>query len=111
MIGMDKNTGQAISGLAHLKQSIEDILTTPKGSRVMRRDYGSDLFSLVDQPYSQIMVGDITMAVSQALLRWEPRFELESVAVAKIDNGKVTLDISGKYLLNGETLTLDGIVI
>lgn len=111
MIGMDKHSGRAISGLAHLKQSIEDILTTPKGSRVMRREYGSDLFSLVDQPYSQMMVGDITMAVSQALLRWEPRFELESVAVSKIDNGKITLDIRGIYLLNGEALTLDGIVI
>jgi phage baseplate assembly protein W len=111
MIGMDKQTGRAISGLAHLKQSIEDILTTPKGSRVMRREYGSDLFSLVDQPYSQMMVGDITMAVSQALLRWEPRFELQSVAVSKVESGAVTLDISGIYLLNGEALTLDGIVI
>ncbi|MFT4927014.1 MAG: phage baseplate assembly protein W [Phenylobacterium sp.] len=111
MIGMDKNTGKTISGLAHLKQSIEDILTTPKGSRVMRRDYGSDLFSLVDQPYSSAMVGDLTMAVSEALSLWEPRFELESVAVARVDSGKIALDIHGKYLLNGETLTLDGIVI
>jgi phage baseplate assembly protein W len=111
MIGMDKRTGRAISGLAHLKQSIEDILTTAKGSRVMRRDYGADLFNLVDQPYSQGMVGEITMAVSQALLRWEPRFELQSVAVSKIDNGKLTLDVSGFYLLNGEAVTLEGIVI
>ncbi|VTL99695.1 putative bacteriophage protein [Pseudomonas aeruginosa] len=29
MIGMDRRSGQPLSGLAHLKQSIEDILTTP----------------------------------------------------------------------------------
>ncbi|MGO2769962.1 MAG: GPW/gp25 family protein, partial [Pseudomonas taetrolens] len=28
MIGMDRHTGQPISGLDHLQQSIEDILTT-----------------------------------------------------------------------------------
>lgn len=111
MIGMDKHTGQALSGLAHLKQSIEDILTTPKGSRVMRRDYGCDLFTLIDQPYSQVWVGDVTMAVSEALLNWEPRFALQSVAVTQIQPGKVNLDVNGIYLLNGQTITLDGIVI
>ena len=111
MIGMNKHTGQAIDGLDHLKQSIEDILTTPVGSRVMRRDYGCDLFSLIDQPYSQAWVGDVTMAVSQALLRWEPRFELQSVAVEQIAVGQVNLDLNGIYLLNGQSVTLDGIVI
>lgn len=111
MLGMDKNTGRAISGLAHLKQSIEDILTTPKGSRVMRRDYGSDLFSLVDNPYSQIFVGEVTMAVSQALHKWEPRFELQSVAVNKIGQGKISLDITGAYLVDGKPVNLEGIVI
>ena len=32
MIGMDRRNGQPLSGLAHLKQSIEDILGTPLGS-------------------------------------------------------------------------------
>ena len=39
MIGMDRHTGQPISGLDHLLQSIEDILTTPLGSRLMRPEY------------------------------------------------------------------------
>jgi hypothetical protein len=44
----DKETRKALEGIDHLKQSIIDILTTPIGSRVMRRDYGSRLFELVD---------------------------------------------------------------
>ncbi|HAL68756.1 MAG TPA: phage baseplate protein, partial [Pseudomonas sp.] len=36
MIGLDRRTGESISGLDHLRQSIEDILTTPLGSRRMR---------------------------------------------------------------------------
>ncbi len=111
MLGMDKHTGRAISGLAHLRQSIEDILTTPKGSRVMRRDYGSDLFALIDRPYSQIFVGEVTMAVSEALYRWEPRFQLHSVTVDKLSDSKISLDISGLYVQNGEAVNFEGILI
>ena len=45
--GMDASTGQPLTGSAHLVQSIRDILTTPIGSRVMRRDYGSRLPALL----------------------------------------------------------------
>ena len=34
---MNRTTGTAISGLEHLRQSVGDILSTPIGSRVMRR--------------------------------------------------------------------------
>ena len=37
---MNRNTGKAITGVAHLTQSVADILLTPIGSRVMRRGYG-----------------------------------------------------------------------
>ena len=47
MTGMDRETGKSLSGIEHLRQSIRDILTTPIGSRVMRRDYGSRLFELL----------------------------------------------------------------
>ncbi|MEE2577407.1 phage baseplate protein, partial [Pseudomonas aeruginosa] len=43
MIGMDRRSGLPLSGLAHLKQSVEDNLTTPLGSRRMRPEYGSKL--------------------------------------------------------------------
>lgn len=35
---MDRTTGKAIGELAHLRQSVGDILTTPIGSRVMRHE-------------------------------------------------------------------------
>ena len=31
LIGMSRDSGQALSGIAHLKQSIRDILSTPFG--------------------------------------------------------------------------------
>lgn len=38
--GMSRHTGAALDGADHLAQSVADILGTPIGSRVMRRDYG-----------------------------------------------------------------------
>ena len=39
MIGMDRRTGLPLSGVAHLRQSIEDILTTPLGrSQLMKAE-------------------------------------------------------------------------
>ena len=53
MNGINAHTGQALSGIDHLRQSIRDILTTRIGTRVMRRDYGSRLPTLVDNPMTQ----------------------------------------------------------
>lgn len=111
MLGMNVKTGKPLSGVAHLQQSIRDIITTPIGSRVMRRDYGCGLFELLDSPYSTSMVGDITLVISNALERWEPRFELESVAVQPTGAGKVSIDIKGLYLINGEPILIEGIEI
>ena len=52
MEGMDGTTGAKLAGIDHLRQSIRDILTTRIGTRVMRRDYGSDLPGLIDRPMS-----------------------------------------------------------
>ncbi len=53
MRGMSNKTGKELEGIEHLKQSIIDILTTPIGSRIMRREYGSRLFELIDRPINR----------------------------------------------------------
>jgi phage baseplate assembly protein W len=76
MRGTDAKTGKTLSGVAHLRQSIRDILTTPLGSRVMRRDYGSRLFDLVDNPLNDQTLVEIFAATAEALMRWEPRLKV-----------------------------------
>jgi phage baseplate assembly protein W len=58
MNGMDNLTGKSLADLAHLRQSIADILTTPIGSRVMRRDYGSRIFQRIDAPLTGELVAE-----------------------------------------------------
>lgn len=49
-LGMNSQTGLSISEVEHIRQSVRDILVTPVGSRVMRREYGSLLSQMIDQP-------------------------------------------------------------
>jgi len=76
MIGIHATTGAALGGLSHLGQSIGDILMTPLGSRVMRRDYGSLLPELIDAPFNDATRLRLYGATALALMRWEPRIRL-----------------------------------
>ena len=59
---MNIDSGKSISEIAHIKQSIANILTTPIGSRVMRRDYGSRLFEKIDRPTNGELIAEIYTA-------------------------------------------------
>lgn len=97
MRGMAAATGRAAEGLEHLQQSIADILTTPIGTRVMRRDYGSLLPELVDQPFNGATRVRLYGATASALMRWEPRLRLTHISIAPAqDPGRFVLDIEGR---------------
>lgn len=81
MIGLDRHTGLQLGGDAHLTQSIVDILTTPIGSRVMRRSYGSRLPDLIDMPLNGETVIEFFVAAAEALGKWEPRIRLRRVTI------------------------------
>lgn len=95
MKGMNAETGRPLSGDAHLNQSIVNLLTTPIGTRVLRRDYGSGLFDLVDSPLDGILVANIRKETAIAINRWEPRLKIERVYVLAAGNGYIEVGIEG----------------
>lgn len=111
MQGMNINTGRSIEDMEHLRQSITNILSTPIGSRIMRRDYGSRLFKRLDAPLTGELLAEIYADVVEALFSYEPRFEVTNVSVVSMDQGHLILDVTGKYLITGEDITLTGIEI
>jgi hypothetical protein len=111
MSGMSATTGRTLGTLEHLRQSIRDILATPIGSRVMRREYGSALFALVDAPMDAVTVVDIIQATAGAIARWEPRVRVERVQVGAADPGHISLDLDLRYLPTGEPARLEGLVV
>lgn len=111
MRGADANTGKPLDGLDHLRQSVRDILTTPVGSRVLRRDYGSQLPRLVDRPLNRSTVFDVIAASADALQRWEPRLRVTRVSPSMPSPGALLLDITGIYLPDGRVVTIQGIEV
>ena len=97
MIGASASNGRSLGGMAHLGQSIGDILMTPLGSRVMRRDYGSLLPELIDAPFNGVHRLMLFGAIATALMRWEPRIELSSVDVQPGNSpGAFTVTVEGR---------------
>ena len=106
MLGMSRHGGQTLSGIGHLRQSIEDILTTPLGSRRMRPDYGSKLRRFVDLPVNEGWKSAVQAEVARALTRWEPRLKLQRVRVVAVVGGQISLQLSGQYLGDSQLLEI-----
>lgn len=100
--GVNAATGAALTGWQHVQQSIKKILTTPIGSRVMRREFGSDLPDLVDTKMNQRNVLAVYSAAATAVARWEPRFRMRGGAVERAEpTGVLALVIYGTYFPRG----------
>jgi phage baseplate assembly protein W len=95
---MNVSTGRSIAELDHVAQSIADIITTPIGSRLMRRDYGSLLSELIDQPGNGATSVRVTAAIAGAVMKWEPRVRLSRVQLSSGERmGQFILDVEGLY--------------
>ena len=66
----------AVSDLGVINRSIELILGTAKGERLMRPDFGSDLFEFVFKPLNHSNKLGMATAVKNALQKWEKRIRL-----------------------------------
>lgn len=95
MSGMDATTGRALDDLPHIRQSISDILTTRLGSRVMRRDYGSIVPLLIDQPAHPANQLRLKAATVMAVARHEPRIALTRIGFSLDATGRAIIDMDG----------------
>jgi len=91
--GMNKSTGLALTDSEHISQSITDILTTPIGSRVMRREYGSEIFKLLDAPMNGTTKLRIMAATVMAIINWEPRVKVTAMGMDITYGGQMVLSV------------------
>jgi len=108
---MNRHTGKPLTGLEHLRQSLIDILTTRIGLRVMLRDYGGSIPSLIDSPLNQFFAVDLYVAIADACAKWEPRLRLEQIFFKNLGDGRVEVDLEAIYLPSGKPIKMQGLVI
>jgi len=104
-LGMNRDTGEAITDIEHIRQSVRDILITPEGCRLARRDYGSMLSAMIDWPQNDATKLQVMAATYTALSRWEPRIRLASVNITRNTDGSMQVDLSGQRA-DGSPLSL-----
>ena len=109
MAGMDRHTGQALDGVAELRQQVRDVLETPIGSRVMLREYGSRLFELLDDPVDQRFQVEVFAAVAEAIQEWVPRFELERVRLVEVNETGPVFNLYGVDAETGRGVVLESV--
>jgi phage baseplate assembly protein W len=80
---------------ADIKEAIWLILSTSKGERVMRLDFGCGIYDFVFAPINTTAIGLVEASVREALTLWEPRIELVNVNVSadKAEEGKLLINI------------------
>ena len=104
---INKNNGQSIGSIyASLQQSIQDIITTPIGSRVMRRTYGSLIFELIDQPINDVLVLKCYSAIYTAITTWEKRISISQITVSSVEGSGLVFDLEGTYKVSGQQMNL-----
>ncbi|PJG82126.1 GPW/gp25 family protein [Caviibacterium pharyngocola] len=110
---MDRLNGAIITDEdAHIKQSIADILLTQIGTRIQRRDYGSNIPKLLDNPITRTLMLQIAACAVIALNKWEPRIRINQFKPIYQD-GKVIVNMKitrtdTKQNMNYDNLLLGG---
>jgi phage baseplate assembly protein W len=77
-------------------------MTTPKLTRVWRRDYGGDGVYLVDKPGTKETLLSFTIAIGEAIDKWEPRYRLRRVWFEEAgQDGRFLINFDGVYYPRG----------
>ncbi|WP_396613699.1 GPW/gp25 family protein (plasmid) [Haloferax sp. S1W] len=78
-----------------IRESIRIILGTAKGERVMRPEFGCDIHDHVYSSATPATLNVIETSVREALVRWEPRIDIEDVEAYtdEADPNKILINI------------------
>ncbi|ACU54342.1 GPW/gp25 family protein [Acidimicrobium ferrooxidans DSM 10331] len=97
---VDVRGGIALSdGTGSTDTAIRVVISTAPGERVMRPAFGCRIWDLLFEPVNANTMGLMAQAVREALAQWEPRIDVENVAVAQDDNDASLVHITVTYRL------------
>lgn len=96
-----KKIGEVVSGIDDVRQCIETILTTHKGSLALSPFFGSDIYKFIDRPVNTA-VANISAEILDAITKWEPRVIIKKLSYS-IEGSKINYQLFMELLESGET--------
>jgi len=91
--------------LEAIKASVIQIVTTAKGERIMRPNFGSNAFNYVFESINEDLKITVEREVRQALATFDSRIRVDSVDVTAdevVEPGQLTIFVQYTVLLSGE---------
>ena len=98
----DKKTGELVTtaGVVDINKSLEILLSTRLGERIMLPNYGCNLEELLFQPLDVTLKTYIIELIKTAILYNEPRIDTQTISL------DTTNELSGEILINIEYVVL-----
>lgn len=90
---MCRHTGKPITDpAAHFAQSLQDLLTTRRGERVMQPLYGTNLLELMARTIDSDLLLDVASESAGAIDKWLPEINVQRVNVVP-QREQVTIEV------------------
>ena len=82
----DSNTVTMVSAEKDIEQSLEILLSTSLGERVMQPNYGCNLKDYQFESMNNSLIGFLKDLVERAILFYEPRIKLEKIDITEAES-------------------------
>ena len=86
-----------VGGAEDIDRAIVMVLSTAKGERLMRPEFGCAIWDQLFEPINANTLGLMAQAVRDAIGQWEPRVDLEDVITSPAEDGQGRVNISITY--------------
>lgn len=90
---------ETVTDAEDIQQSLQLLLATRPGERVLREDYGCDLHQFQFEEIDQSLTNGLSSLITDAILFHEPRIVLEDVEVGENEREPGRLDIRLTYTI------------
>ncbi|TOK32764.1 hypothetical protein CGI16_23220 [Vibrio parahaemolyticus] len=110
--GTNRETGAEMGGIPYLRQRLYDVINTPLGSLVGRRDFGSRFYELVDRNVDARFHMEAYIRLAEAInnpMNGLDDFNLSEMVVEREGPGHYSITISGTTT-DGQQVEMDGII-
>jgi len=95
----ESGTVEMVSDYTDIKESLDILLSTSLGERVLQPDYGCNLNDYMFEALSSTLIGTIKQKVANAILYYEPRIVAEKIDVTAADSTDL---LEGKFTISVE---------
>ena len=92
-------TVDTVDGDQSIKESLQVLLTTIPGERLMELDYGCDLSVLAFRTLDTNLVTFMTNNIKQAIERWEKRINVQEILIDQVNDIDGVVKITIQYIV------------